>query len=177
MQYNTCIRQQWKKVLFKHCKQSQHQKLMRAQKLTQTLPGAQPLTASMSIDDRVADQKAVVAAFLSEKMLPFSLAPDLVALSKFLAKDKSALSKLRFSQTSATYITTHGTAKCLKEDLISKLKGNFFSLNIDEGTTNAMEKIINIFVRFYDDSQNMVVTDHLGSKKATSVLQKKFLII
>ena len=106
-------------------------------------------------------------------MLPFSLAPDLVALSKFLAKDKSALSKLRFSQTSATYITTHGTAKCLKEDLISKLKGNFFSLNIDEATTNAMDKIINIFVRFYDDSQNMVVTDHLGSKNANISTSKK----
>lgn len=155
-----------KKVLFKHSKQSNHQNFMRAQKFTQTLAGAKPLIASASIADRVADQKAAVTAFLSEKMLPFSLAPDIVELSKFLTKDKSALSKLRFSRTSATYINTHGTAKCLKDDLSSKLKDNFFSLNIDEGTTNAMDKIINIFVRFFDDSQNMVVTDHLGSRKS-----------
>jgi hypothetical protein len=154
-----------KKVLFKHSKFDTHKKIMRAQKLTQTVPGAEPVIASSSISDRVADQKAVVTAFLSEKLLPLSLAPDIVELSKFLAKDKSALSKLKMSRTSATYITTHGTAKCLKEELVSKLKGNFFSLNIDEATNNAMNKIINVFVRFFDDDQNMIVTDHLASRK------------
>lgn len=57
-----------KKVLFKHSKWDHHQKLICAQKLTQTLPGAKPLAANTSIADRVADQKAVVTAFLSQKM-------------------------------------------------------------------------------------------------------------
>lgn len=154
-----------KKVLFKHSMDNEHQMLMRAQELTQTLPGSKPVIAKASLSDRVADQKAVVTAFLSENTLPFSLAGELVNLSKHLAKDKLALSKLHFSRTSATYVNTHGTAKCMREELVDKLKGTFFSLNIDEGTSNAVDKIINVMIRFYDEDKKMVVTDHLGSRK------------
>lgn len=75
------------------------------------------------------------------------------------------MAKLHFSRTSATYITAHGTSKSFRENLIIKLKDNFFSLNIDEGTSSSMDKIINVFVRFYEDEQKMVVTDHLASRK------------
>lgn len=41
----------------------------------------------------------------------------------------------------------------------------FFSLNVDEAMNNALDKILNIMVHFYDDEQKKVVSDHLGSKK------------
>lgn len=76
-----------KNTLFKHAsKLKSRQALMPAQKLTQTVPDAKPLTIDASITDRAGDQKAVISAFL---MLPLS-ACDPVDLSKFLAKDKLA---------------------------------------------------------------------------------------
>lgn len=44
---------------------------MYAQNFTQTIPGAKSLIANVSITNRVAYQKALATAFLSEKMLPF----------------------------------------------------------------------------------------------------------
>ena len=69
-----------KKALISHSRDLNHSKFMRAQKCTQFLPGVKPLIAKASLSDRVADQKAIVTAFLSEKMLPFSLAPERLAL-------------------------------------------------------------------------------------------------
>lgn len=63
------------------------------------------------------------------------------------------------SRTTATYISTHGTAKSMRNELIQKL-----SLNIDKATNNAMDKILNIMVHFYDDEQKEVVSN-LGTKK------------
>lgn len=61
-----------------------------------------------------------------------SLAGDLVDLSKFLTKDKLALSSLQFSWTNATYMNTHGMAKCIKQELVGKLIRNIFFTNIDD---------------------------------------------
>ena len=152
-----------KKVLLKHSKDALHQKCVHAKHQAETLPGVAPVQARTSLSDRIAHQKAVMTAFLCENILPFSLAPKLVELSKHLAKDKLALSRLKMSRTTDTYINTYGTAKCMRTELVQKLKSIYFSLNFDEATNNAMDKILNVMVRFYGDEQNVTVTDHLGS--------------
>lgn len=87
-------------------------------------------------------------------MFPFSGALDLVDFVKFLNKDKSALSRLKFSRISTTYINMHGIAKYLKEEMVSKLMWKIFSLNFDEGT---MIKLEIFLLGFYDDAENMIV--------------------
>ena len=115
--------------------------------------------------ERVAKVRAVTAAFLSEHCLPFSLAEDLLDYAKRLSEDKVALDKTTISRTSATYINTHGVARCYKDELKSKLKNRTISLNIDEATNNNNDKILNVITQYYDDEMGRVVIDHLGSRK------------
>jgi len=75
-----------------------------------------------SVIERVAEQRALTAAFISEHCLPFTLTEDLINFAKRLSGDKQALDKTTISRTSATYINTHGVAKCFKEELKLKLK-------------------------------------------------------
>ena len=58
---------------------------------------------------------------------------------------------------------THGVAAALRESLFEKLKTTYFSLNIDEATNNANNKIVNVLVRYFSDTQGAVVTQLLGS--------------
>lgn len=114
--------------------------------------------------DRVATVRALTSAFLSENHLPFTLAENLLAFAKRLSRDKQALEKTTISKSSATYINTHGVAKCMKDELKMKVKGKMVSLNIDEATNNNNDKILNILVQYYDESENKVQLRHLGSR-------------
>ena len=127
------------------------------------------------MQDRIARQRAITTAFISEHCLPFTIAEDLLELAKTLSTDKPALLKTTLSATSATYITTHGVAKCFKDELKSKLKGQILSLNLDEATNNNNDKILNILVQFYDDEDQKVMLHHLGSRKQDLATAVNFL--
>ncbi|GBM22812.1 Protein ENL [Araneus ventricosus] len=100
-----------------------------------------------------ANQRAVLACFVAENSLPFSPTAKLVELCQTLAKDRPSLSKLKMEMTAATYITGHGVAKTMREELVAKLYKNYFSMNVDEATNNSGDKIINVLVRVYDDEK------------------------
>ena len=111
----------------------------------ETIPASESLTGHSgqpSMADRIADQKTIITAFAAEHTLPYSICPDLLAMGKRLAEDKKALLKTTMGRTSATYISTHGLAAGFKEELNIKLRSCSFSLNIDEATDNAMDKIV-----------------------------------
>ena len=72
-----------------------------------------------SVIERVAQ---VRASFVNEHCLPFILAEDRLDYAKRVSEDKVALEKTTISRTSASYITTHGVARCLKDELKLKLK-------------------------------------------------------
>ena len=114
---------------------------------------------------QVAVLRSITAAFVCEHTLPFSMAEHLVAYAKRMAEEKNALQKLRMSRTSATYVITHGVAKSFKDDLKEKLKGKFFSLNVEEATNNSMDKIINILIQYFDEDTQRTAFEHLGSRK------------
>lgn len=133
----------------------------------QVLPGSSKSksTHGASVMERVAQVRAITASFLSEHCLPFSLAEDLLDYAKRVSEDKVALEKTTISRTSASYITTHGVARCFKDELKMKLKDRKLSLNIDEATNNTNDKILNIIAQYYDVESGRVVIDHLGSRK------------
>lgn len=117
------------------------------------------------IGDRVAELKTIVLSFAAEHTLPFSLIPHLVSLGQCLAQDKQALQKLRFSRTSATYTTVYGVAEALKLEQGEKLRQSHFSLNLDEATNNAGDKIFNVIVQYFDTEQGKVVMEHFWSRE------------
>jgi len=124
---------------------------------------AKPETESMQ--DRVAKQRAITVAFISEHCLPFTLADDLIKFAQRLSQDKVALDKTTMSKSSATYINTHGMAKSMKEDLKVKLKEKMFSLNVDEATSSNNDKILNVIIQYFDENDGQVALAHLGSRK------------
>lgn len=67
------------------------------------------------------------------------------------------------SRTSTTYVSTHGVDATFAGVLANKLKECWFSVNLDEATNNAMDKILNMMVKFYDDDKKSTVVAHFAS--------------
>jgi len=115
------------------------------------------------VNDRLINSQALVLATLAENSLPFSMAPVLINLAKDLAKDPQALSKLSIDRTSASYKTKHGLAKTFQDSTIRNIQQTFFSLNIDESTSNNLMRVLTILVSYYSESEKEIVVEHLSS--------------
>ena len=114
--------------------------------------------------DRTTELKAVTCAFIAENTLPYSLSPNLIRYAKRMSKDIKALEKVSMSRVNCMYTSTHGLAKSMQEELAKQLNGSYLSLNVDEATNNAGNKILNILARYHDTNINQIVTNHLGSR-------------
>lgn len=89
---------------------------------------------SVSLSDPVSTAEATILAFTAERSLSYSDVPDIIALSKTLAKDRQALDRLSMDRTTASYKMTHGLGKTFQDELIDDLQNSYFSLNRDECT-------------------------------------------
>lgn len=105
-----------------------------------------------------------MCTFIAEHDLSFTISQPLVNLCKKLAEDKNALTRLSVSNQHASCVNTHGIAPEFKKHLSEKLNKCMFSLNIDEASSQNMDKILNVLVRFFDDDVTRV-TQHLASRK------------
>ncbi len=75
------------------------------------------------------------------------------------------MTRLSVSNQHASYVNTHGIAAEFKNRLSEKLKNCMFSLNIDEASSQSMDRILNVLVRFFDDDAIRVTTQHMASRK------------
>ena len=89
--------------------------------------------------------------------------PTLINLAKDLAKDPQALSKLSMDRTSASYKMKYGLAKTFQNSTINNIQQTFFSLNIDESTSNNLMRVLTILVSYYSETQKEIVVEHLSS--------------
>ena len=86
--------------------------------------------------------------FAAEKAIPLRQVPDLLQLTKVLSDKKcKALNKVHMSDTCASYTMTNAVAAYYKSELKKKLNSCPYSLNVDEATNNANDKIVKILVR------------------------------
>lgn len=81
---------------------------------------------SVPLSDRIVNSETMLLSFIAEKSLPFSIAPDILELSKELSKDKKALNRLLMHWTAAAYKLKYGVAQTFKDKLISDLQKAFF---------------------------------------------------
>lgn len=114
-----------------------------------------------SVSDRSANSQAMLS-FLAEKSLPFSLAPDIIDLAKALSQDRKVLNQMTMHRTAASYKMRYGVAKTFQEKLLDDLKKTFFSLNLDESTSNNFQKIVAALVNIPNENKE-IVTKHLSS--------------
>lgn len=67
------------------------------------------------------------------------------------------MTKLSVSNQHASYVNTHGIAPEFKKHLSEKLKNGMFSLNMDEASSQSMDKIA-----------TRVTAQHLASRKVNT---------
>ncbi|KAG8185042.1 hypothetical protein JTE90_017063 [Oedothorax gibbosus] len=95
------------KSLLNHSASATHQKARKS------VSGTQYLCSKSSIESLPADRTvdlgtkkcrtdALITSFIAEHSLPFSMAPDIVELSKTLSKDMTALNATQMSRVSAS---------------------------------------------------------------------------
>lgn len=109
---------------------------------------------------------------MAEHNLPFSVAPSLIDLAKELARDPKALNSLSMDRTSASIKMRYGLANTLLSEIIGKMKSGYFSLNIDESTSNNLMRVLSILVSYYSEEHQRVVIQHLTSVSLYSVNAK-----
>ena len=100
--------------------------------------------------DRVSNLEAMLLGVLAENNLPFTVAPVLIDLSKTMASDKKALSRLTMARTTASYKMKHGMAKTFFEETVTNLQTCKFSLNIDEATSTNRMRVLCILASYFD---------------------------
>lgn len=133
---------------------------------TKPAPVAVPLTP---LNDRVKNSEAMVLSFTAQHSLAFSLTPHIIDLAKALANDKKALDEMSVDRTSASYKLKYGVAKTVKDKLVSDLQNNYFSLNIDEATSNNINRVVTVLVSYFSPEKKQVVVHHLESFSVVKV--------
>ena len=132
------------------------------------MPASEP--TAVLVKDRIVSQEAMLLEFLAENTLPFTMAPKLIELTKAMSADKTALSKLSMSRTTASCKMRFGLSKTIEDQLSEELQNTYFSLNIDEATNDAShKKILTILVSFFSYEKGEVVVRHLASISLESV--------
>ena len=105
----------------------------------------------------------MLLGFLAKNTLPFTMAPKLIELTKAMTADKTTLSKLSMSRTTASYKMRFGFAKTIKDQLSEELQNTYLLLNIDQATNDAThKKILTILVSFFSYKKGEVVVRHLA---------------
>ena len=85
---------------------------------------------------RTANMEAMLLDFAAENTLSYSVVPKVIELSKELARDPAALDKLSMNRTVGSYKLRFGQAKPINKLTLEAIRSRFFSLNLDESTSN-----------------------------------------
>ncbi|KAG1714060.1 Neuroguidin [Nymphon striatum] len=134
-----------------------------AAKKVDTLSSLKNITRFEDLSVLDHDAVAMVLGVIAEHSLPLSMAPVLIGLSKKLAKDSKALTKLSLDRTTAAYKLRFGLADTMLARTIENIKQVPFSLNMDESTSKTLLRVFTILVSYYSDSSHEVVVEHLAS--------------
>ena len=102
------------------------------------MPALEP--SAVPVKGRIVSQEAKLLGFLAENTHPFTMAPKLIELRKAMNADKTALSKLSMSRTTASCKMRFGLAKAIEVQLSEELQNTYFLLNIDEATNDTSHK-------------------------------------
>ena len=81
---------------------------------------------------------------MAHHSLPFTISPVLFDLARELAKDPKALSNNSIDRTTASYKMRFGMAQTIRSKTVASMQSGYFSLNIDESTSNNMNRVATI---------------------------------
>ncbi|XP_076461470.1 uncharacterized protein LOC143293961 [Babylonia areolata] len=96
----------------------------------------------------------------------------LMNLFQAAAKDSVGVKQMKLSDCTASYKMKYGLAASLQEPLLKELRSSFFSLNIDEATSNTNKRVLAVLVSHYSESAQKVLIHHLDAFSLTRVCAK-----
>lgn len=124
----------------------------------------------INLRDRVSHQEALVASFVAEHNIPFSVAPHLISLAKELSRDPKALSELSMCRKTVSYKLRQGLSDVLHKRLVQDMTKHTFSLNLDEATSKgSKERVLNILVSYFSEDSGCCSVYHYASITMTTV--------
>ena len=126
-------------------------------------------TPNVPVTDRALNQEALVLSYCAEKNLSFARAGEIIDIAKELSKDTKALNRTQLSRTTASYKMKYGLGKCIEDKTVSNLKETYFSLNIDEATSDTLQKVLTTLVSYFCEENKQVIVRHLTSLNVPSV--------
>ncbi len=86
-----------------------------------------------------------------------------------MAADRPALSQLNMSDTAASYKLKYGVAKTMTDSLHDTLKTSFYSLNVDEATSENKHKVLSVLASYFCKIIRRIKVSHLTSLKLERV--------
>ena len=110
---------------------------------------------------KTSNMEAMVQGFTAENSLGYSVVPKIIKLSKELSRDPRALDKLSMHRTTASCKLRYGLTKTVHEEAVESIKLNFFSLNLDESTSNNKKRVLGMLASYYSPIENKIVMQHL----------------
>ena len=122
-----------------------------------------PSRPAVHVLDRTANFEAMIVGFIAEHSLSLSISEGLVELAQELAKDESALKRVKLHRTTSSYKLVHGLGLTWRTELLEKLRITPFSLNMDESSSTNSKHVFTILVSFYNASTKSIAVEHLGS--------------
>lgn len=114
----------------------------------------------VQFNDRKLNMEAQLLGFMAEHDMPFSHSSDLIKLAQNMAKDIKVLNAMSVDRTTASYKLNYGLAIYFHNKLDKELRKTFFSLNIDECTSNNLEKIVAILISYFSEEEGQIVVEH-----------------
>ena len=117
----------------------------------------------VNLADWKSHAEARTLAFMTEHDLKLNKAPHLIDYAKEMARDPKALDNITMSRTSATYKLVDGLGAATQKRLVNDMKENFFSLNVDESTSSANQKIFTAMVSYFSKERQETVVKHYKS--------------
>ena len=128
-----------------------------------------PAQAVVPLADRTTSHEAMLLGFMAHHSLPFTLAPEIVSLAKAFASDTKALNELSMDRSTASYKMRFGMGRTFHDELIEELRSNFFSLNIDEATSDNHRRVLSVMASYVSKAKDKVVVRHLASLEVIRV--------
>ena len=107
------------------------------------------------------NMEAMSLGFAVENSLSYSVVSKVIELSKKLAQDPAALDKLSMDRTTASYKLWFGLANTMNELTLEAIRSSFFSLNLDESTSNKKKTVLWVLDSYYAPEFDKVSMHHL----------------
>lgn len=145
----------------KHSNSVKHIKNNKSIKNTTAIDKMNRLTYLNRVERLKKEAEIKISMFITEHNISFRTSDHLVALIKNVCPESEVIKKITCNRSKATAIVKNTIGKQGFEDLVEKLKTQYFSILIDESTDKSSIKHLAIVVRILDQ-EDFIVRDQFA---------------